>query len=345
MNARAEAPDSAPQKLLVIELAGLGDNVHLLPALWLVRRQWPGAELHVMVNANVASLFKLTPWVDRLWSYPTAPKPGVRENLRWANALRREHFDCVINTTGSDRSSLLTWATRARERIGRRPADGGPPGWRWLFTRVVETSHYLDPMYLQKWRCLKRAGFDAGASAGDSPEFHVTIDPALRRSAGIGAEDEGRYIHISPFTTADARELPREQMVTLIAGLRAHHPDFRIVLSCADTARERAKLDELLSRLREPPWKVYGGTLDMTGLAAIIETCALNLSGDTGTLHLAMMTQTPALAWFRAHRGQKEWIPLAAQYRVLIAEGGAPDALHGIPSDALLAAAAELLQR
>src|SRR5439155_507517 len=77
MNARAEAPDGAPQKLLVIELAGLGDNVHLLPALWLVRRQWPGAELHVMVNANVASLFKLTPWVDRLWSYPSAPKPGV----------------------------------------------------------------------------------------------------------------------------------------------------------------------------------------------------------------------------------------------------------------------------
>ena len=134
-------------------------------------------------------------------------------------------------------------------------------------------------------------------------------------------------------------------MVTLIAGLRADHPDFRIVLSCADTARERAKLDELLSRLREPPWKVYGGTLDMTGLAAIIQTCALNLSGDTGTLHLAMMTQTPALAWFRAHRGQKEWIPLAAPYRVLIAEGGAPDALHGIRTDALLAAAAELLQR
>src|SRR5436853_7161362 len=95
MSARAEAPASAQRKLLVIELAGLGDNVHLLPALWLVRRQWPGAELHVMVNANVASLFKLTPWVDRLWSYPTAPKPGVRENLRWANALRREHFDCA----------------------------------------------------------------------------------------------------------------------------------------------------------------------------------------------------------------------------------------------------------
>jgi hypothetical protein len=81
MSATAEAP-TAPQKLLVMELAGLGDNVHLLPALWLVRRQCPDAQLHVMVNAHVASLFKLTPWVDRVWSYPSAPKPGLGGILR-----------------------------------------------------------------------------------------------------------------------------------------------------------------------------------------------------------------------------------------------------------------------
>ena len=124
MSARAEAPASAQRKLLVMELAGLGDNVHLLPALWLVRRQWPDAELHVMIYAHIASLFKLTPWVDRVWPYPNAPKADFGENLRWARALRRERFDCLINTTGSDRSSLLSWATRARLRIGRRPADG-----------------------------------------------------------------------------------------------------------------------------------------------------------------------------------------------------------------------------
>src|SRR5437867_8213894 len=182
MSAHDEVPAQAPRKLLVMELAGLGDNIHLLPALWLVRQQWPHAELHVMVNAHVADLFKLTPWVDRVWAYPNAPKPGLAENLRWARGLWRQRFDCLINTTGSDRSSMLSWATRARLRIGRRPVDGGPPGWRWLFTRVVEIPHYLEPMYMQKWRFLKQAGFAARAQlGGDVPEFHVTIDPALRR--------------------------------------------------------------------------------------------------------------------------------------------------------------------
>jgi ADP-heptose:LPS heptosyltransferase len=332
------APLPEARKVLVMELAGLGDNVHLIPALWMVRRRWPDAQLHLMVNAHVASLFKLTPWVDRVIPYPSSPKPGLRGNLRWASDLRREKYDVVINTTGSDRSSMLTRATGAPRRIGRRPADGGPPGWSLLFTDVVEEPSYLEPMFRQKWRCLAQAGFPAGAE----PEFNVVIDPALRRAAGIEPGDEGTYFHVSPFTTADERELPGEQMVELIAGLRNAHPEKRIALSCARNDRERERMGALVARLKEPPWRVYAGTLDVAGLAAVIEKCACNLSGDTGSLHLAMMTRAPAVAWFRAHKGEKEWIPEGPRYRVLVAEGGAKDALHGIETRALLEAVAEV---
>jgi heptosyltransferase-2 len=323
-----------------MELAGLGDNVHLLPALWLVRRQWPGAKLHLMVNAHVASLFKLTPWVDQLWSYPSSPKPGPAESLGWSRNLRAERFDVVVNTTGSDRSSLITWTTGAGIRLGRRPADGGPPGWSLLFTHVMEHGYYEQPMYLQKWECLRDAGF---GKAGDKPEFHVAIDPALRRAAGIDTADEGRYIHVSPFTTADERELPTAQVADLIARVRSLHPGLRIVLSCAATKRERAKLDALLPLLAEPPWKVFAGTLGVDALAAVIEKCAVNFSGDTGSLHLAMMTRAPAVAWFRAHKGEREWIPEGPRYRVLVSEGGLRDGLHGIETDALVRACGEVL--
>ncbi len=328
------------RKVLVMELAGLGDNVHLIPALWLVRRQWPEAKLHLMVNSHVASLFKVTPWVDRLWQYPSSPKPGVIESLKWAENLHRESFDVVVNTTGSDRSSMITSATRAKVRFGRRPADGGPPGWSLLFTDVMEYPHYQEPMYLQKWQCLRRAGF---GSAADNPEFHVEIDPGLRAAAGIAPVDERRYIHVSAFTTANERELPVEQVADLVARLRAANPALRIVLSCAANARERAKLKDLLRLLREPPWQVYSGTLGADALAAVIEKSALSLSGDTGSLHLAMMTRAPAVAWFRTHRGEKEWIPEGEQYRVLISEGGSTDALHGIDTHQLLRACSEVL--
>jgi ADP-heptose:LPS heptosyltransferase len=204
----------------------------------------------------------------------------------------------------------------------------------------MEHPHYEQPMYLQKWECLRDSGF---GKPGDKPEFHVTIDPALRRAASIEAGDEGNYIHISPFTTADERELPAEQLADLGRRLRAIHPRLRLVLSCAATDRERRKMDALLPLLPEQPWRVYAGTLGVDGLAAVIEKCALNLSGDTGSLHLAMMTRAPAVAWFRTHKGEREWIPEGERYRVLISEGGPRDRLHGIDTDALVRACDEVL--
>jgi ADP-heptose:LPS heptosyltransferase len=184
-----ELPEA--RKVLVMELAGLGDNVHLLPALWLVRRRWPDADLHVMVNAHVASLFKLTPWVNRIWPYPSQPKPGLRDNLRWASDLRHEKYEVVINTTGSDRSSLITWATRAPRRFGRRPSDGGPPGWRLLYTDVVEQPFYREPMFRQKWRCLAQAGFRRGRRTG-IPRRHRSGAAPRRGHRG------GRRRHLFP---------------------------------------------------------------------------------------------------------------------------------------------------
>lgn len=335
---------ATPARILVMELAGLGDNIHLLPALLRLRETYPDAALHVMVNAHVAGLFELTPWVQRVWAYPVAPKPGLAGNWRWGRRLREQRYDLVFNSNGSDRSSLLTWLSRAPRRIGRRPADGGPPGWRWLFTEIVQTPYHTEPMVVQKLRCVSQFGIAVDPQELQQPRFGVVIDPALRQRAGVAAEDEYRYVHISPFTTAAARELPLPQLAAVIGALRETRPSLRIALSCADTPRETARLAELAALLPEPPWRLWPGTLGIAGLAAVMQTAALNLSGDTGSLHVARMTGTPAVAWFRAHRGQDEWIPRQPGYRVLIAPDQPPrDALHGIDTAALVAAAGAVL--
>jgi len=101
----------------------------------------------------------------------------------------------------------------------------------------------------------------------------------------------------------------------------------------------------LLPLLAEPPWKVFAGTLDLAGLAAVIQASACNLSGDSGPLHLAMMTATPAVAWFCPHKGVREWTPEGPQYRLLVAPGpenrSAP--IAGIGTDALVAAVRSVL--
>jgi len=329
-------------KVLVMELAGLGDNVHLLPALWVLRRQMPEAELHVMVSAHVADLFELTPWVDRVWKYPRVPRrPGIFANIGWARALRREHFDLVINTTGSDRSALLCGFSGARQRLGRRPPSGGRFWFDWMFSRVLEYPFWQEPMYRQKLAVFAEAGF----ASSEPPHFEVKIDPAMRRALGIVASDDQRYVHLSPCAGHERKELPIAQLVELCNALRRSHPELRLVVSCADLLRERARVDALIAALAQSPWQVFAGSLSIPQLASVIAGAKLHLCGDSGSLHLAFMSATPAVAWLRQHVNLKEWTPEGPQYRALIGpDDGSKHELRGIDTAALVAAASQLLK-
>ena len=135
---------------MVLDLGFLGDTVHLVPALWMVRQAYPQAELHAVVADHITSLMACLPWVNRAWGYPRFPKHAtLRQNLQMVAQLRQERFDVLINLNGSDRSSWLTFLSGARERLGRRPKDGGPPLWRRMFTEVVQYSSSTEPVYLQ----------------------------------------------------------------------------------------------------------------------------------------------------------------------------------------------------
>jgi heptosyltransferase-1 len=325
---------------MVLDLGFLGDTVHLLPALWMVRQAYPQAELHAAVADHIISLMTCLPWVDRAWGYPRFPKHAtLRQNLQMVTRLRRERFDVVINLNGSDRSSWLTFLSGAPARLGRRPRDGGPPLWKRMFTEVVQYNSPEEPVYLQKCRCLELAGFPF-----TQPVFHAQIDTAHLQAAGITTADAGTYFHLSPFTTADKRELPPEQLAEVIEVLASRFPEKRWVLSAAPTERERRKMDALVAQLRRKPWRVCAGGLDLVQLAAVIQHSALHLSGETGTLHLALMAGVPSVSWFWTRPGMRVWMPVGDRHRtVLGTEDPEGKALRGVETTELVRAVADVL--
>jgi ADP-heptose:LPS heptosyltransferase len=328
------------KKVMVLDLGFLGDTVHLLPALWLVRQAYPQAELHVTVSTHITSLMDCVPWVNHVWGYMRYPRHAtLRENFQMVSRLRREKFDVVINLNGSDRSSWLTFFSGAPERLGRVPSDGGPLFWKKMFTARVAHPFTDEPVYEQRCRCLAKAGFPF-----TQPEFHTQVDPADLRVAEISEADKRNYFHISPFTTADYKELPPEQLAELIAALAKKFPEKKLALSCAPVKRELEKMEKLLARLPQKPWRVFAGNLNLMQLAAVIQHSALHFCGDTGPLHLAVMTNTPAVAWFWPNPGFRQWLPNGGPYRVIVGanEPGA-QFLGRIGTDEIIAAAQKLI--
>ena len=221
------------RKVMVLDLGFLGDTVHLLPALWMVRQAYPQAELHVTVAAHITSLMDCVPWVNRVWGYMRYPRHAtLRENLQMVARLRREKFDVVINLNGSDRSSWLTFFSGARERLGRLPDDGGPPFWKRMFTAHVSHPFTGEPVYLQRCRCLEKAGFPftrAGIPYANGPGAFARGGHFRRPTGDLFSPQPVHHRGVQGTAAGATGRIHRSRWAQ-------RFPDKRLALSCAPTS-------------------------------------------------------------------------------------------------------------
>jgi len=328
------------RRVMLLDLGFLGDSIHLLPALWVMRQAYPDAELHVMVSEHVTKIMEVAPWIDKVWGYPRFPRgPKWYQDFGRVQRLRKAKFDVVINLNGSDRSSILTGLSGARWRLGRRPEDGGPAFWSAMFTHIVEHPYKTELVSTQRWQCLKKAGFP-----GNSPEVHIEIPMEAKHRAMQKAGGEGGWIHVSPFTTVDYKELPSAQISELLQQIHRHFPDKKLILTCAGNERENTKMSALPATLDFQPWRIFAGDLDLLELAALVQASDLHLGGDSGGLHVAWMTGVPTVTWFRRYAGLADWQPLGDRHRSVIGER-TREGLAGIEASQLAAMAADLMKQ
>src|SRR2546426_8759418 len=126
----------AARKIIVVDLGFLGDSVHLVPALWELKRNYPGAELQVLTTPLGAEVLALVPCVDRTCGLTLGRgRRTWREQVRMVRALRREQFDAAFNFCGADRTVFMTALCGARWRVAH-------VGGRW---------HFLEPWLISLW--------------------------------------------------------------------------------------------------------------------------------------------------------------------------------------------------
>lgn len=322
------------RKILVVDFGGLGDHIHSLPALWLLRQHCAHAQLHVTGGAELFGA--MTPWIDRVWDYR---QRNVRSDLAWIAKLRREHYDAAMVITSSNHAVALGGLSGAALRIARKADANKTWLWQpWLLTQVLDVPFHREPMYVQRWQAFKQMGLD-----GREPEFHVTIDVELRRRAGIEATDDKTYLHFSASATDDRRDLPLPQMIALWDALHARFPERRIAVSGHGTLRGRAKLTAILQGISFQPWRVFDGNLDVPAFVSVMQGAALHVGPDSGGLHVARLVDTPSVSWFRPNHHIKNWFPDTAGQLAFVAPDAREDGLYGLETGTFVAAAVELL--
>ena len=256
----------SPNSVLVLKPSSLGDIVHTLPAVALLKKAWPHSRLCWLVNSEWVPLLDGNPHIDEVVEFPRKKFRGAGGLLRiapWARALReRVRADLVLDFQGLLRSALIARLCRADggRIVGLSDAREGA---RHFYDETVDVSgqtHAVD-RYLVLVAAL---GIDS------SPPIEW---PLPQGTVPAGFDTAEPFILLHPFSRGARKSLTPDEIADFCHALAPH----RIVLAGrSDTpVTEAANVTNLLHRTTLPE------------LIWLLRRAAFTVSVDSGPMHIA----------------------------------------------------------
>ena len=253
-----------------------------------------------ITKAESVPLLNCNPDVDDVWTY----------DLSALARLQVERWDAIYNFSNDATSAALASMAQLNDgqqasRVGFVLSAGGTleatneAAGEWLemaaFDRLKKnnTASYQEIMF-------RIAGLEG---AIPPPRLSLPDDVRTRARKKLPAGSDGRLgnriigINTGAGSRWPRKMLAREDIVSLLKGLRAKFPDDDLLLlgGINEQAKNRAVMNEL-----EAVPRVYclDGDQSLLEFAAIVESCSLLICGDTLSLHLATALNTPCVALF-----------------------------------------------
>lgn len=120
-------------RILIIHTAFIGDIVLSTPLVRKLKDIYPESEITYVTTPAGTAILKNNPAINEIIVYDKrGMHKGIKGILELSKRLRSKNFNLVITPHRYLRSSLISWLTRAPERIGYDSAAGS-----FLFTKKV----------------------------------------------------------------------------------------------------------------------------------------------------------------------------------------------------------------
>lgn len=272
-------------KILIVKPSSLGDIVHSLPVLDVLRRCYPNAEIHWMVARGLEGILENHPMIARLWVVNKDEWKRIGrirstlEELRLLfRDLRVEKFDCVIDLQGLLRSGLITKATGAPLRLGFKEAREGSTLFYTHRIAGGKDIHAVD-------RYLKTAVY----LGCDVNEVRFPLPPFDEKTSH-GLPLKGDYAVMAPGARKPVNRWPARRF-----GVLASLLPLRTVV--VGSKGDRKLADEVVKVSKGNAVSVAGRT-DIKALVQVIRSARFMVSNDTGPMHIAAALGVPVFALF-----------------------------------------------
>lgn len=253
---------------LIVKPSSLGDIVHTLPAVHLIKEAHPHLKIRWIANPEWLPLIHGAPCVDETLPFPRKQFRGLAalpRYVQWARQFRRQPKDqpeLVLDFQGLLRSAFISRASGSRPILGLSDAREGACHIYDHVIQVDPTAHAVD-RYLALPEAL---GIRVDRSA-----LHWPLPEGEPIPGVAGLSD---FILLHPWSRGEGKSLPPG---TLAALLNALAP--RPVVLVGVTPEVPASLPAHVHNL--------ANATSLTQLIWLMRRAAWNISVDSGPMHIA----------------------------------------------------------
>ena len=273
---------SPPRRILIIKPSAIGDVVHALPVLNLLRRKWPEAHISWLVTPACAGLLERHPQLDEVIRFDRkefgrgwrSPRVAL-DLLRFMWSLRARRFDLVVDLQGLFRSGWMALETFAPVRVG--PANAREGAWLFYTHRVRTGSD--EQHAIERYLTIAQA---LGCERGPV-EFHFAVDDD-DRAAVAAMVPTGPYAVLMPGANWATKQWPVERFAALVEPVRRRFGLESVVAGGPDVS----------GLARQIPGAIdLAGKTNLRQLVALLERAALVVANDSGPMHIAAALGRP----------------------------------------------------
>ncbi len=281
------------KKILIIKPSGIGDIVHSLPVLYGLKKLYPESKIYWLIFNRFESILYNINQIDKIISWNRFG--GIKEYLRIIKLIREEKFDLVIDLQGLLRTGIISFFSRAKNRI----AVSLLREFSWLFEKPIEkfdpNMHAVDRNY----RLIKYLSSRQPVPEPISflPWISITEqekETAKNLLSGSGVSLDRPLVLFGTTSRGEHKIWPYYNFIKLINSMVEKYKILPVFLGMKE---EKELINKVISGLNHNYIDLTGKT-DLRIATAVISFCKLVIGNDSALIHIACALNIPVIGLY-----------------------------------------------
>ena len=284
-----------------MKLSAIGDVVHSLPLLEVLKGNFPTARIDWLVEEEASQVIEGHPAIDRLivsrrkqWQKRLLNLSGfpsmIREVVRFIGEVRSRDYDLVIDLQGLFKSGVLTGISKGKRKIGMSGSREGaglflnerpiPVDYdQHAIERYLGVAKYLECDYIE-WEG------HIPVFESDMKNIDMVLGPAAARTRPLVA--------VNPIARWDTKLWDPKRFAELADRLTS---ELCSEIVFTGSGQDRAIVEGISGMMEKRPLNLAGRTT-LKELAYLYSRCSALVTTDTGPMHIAAAMGCPVVALF-----------------------------------------------